>query len=217
MAVSIELVLAVDVSSSVNYSEYGLQMRGIAQAFRSPEVVTLIEHSGGVAVTLVQWSSWADLERTVPWRLLNDRAAVLAFAAEVEGTNRVSVGILTAIGTAIEASLKALADNQFVGRRQKIDISGDGQNNSGLPLELARKLARSKGVTINGLAIQTDVADLDRYFREQIISGPDAFVMAATNYADFARAMQAKLLRELAPAISQIPRPRMKRAMLRRR
>ncbi len=213
-AVAIELVLAVDASSSVNEQEYGLQMRGIAHAFRSPEVVHLIENLGGVAVTLIQWSSWANLERAVPWRLLNDRASVLSFAAEVEGTTRLPVGRLTGIGTAISASLKAIADNRFVGRRRKIDISGDGQNNSGLPLERARRLARAKGVTVNGLAIQTDFPNLAGYYRGQIIAGPDAFVIAAADYSDFARAMQVKLLRELATTISHTPAPPNKRVVL---
>ncbi len=215
--VSIELVLAVDASSSVDYHEYGLQMRGIAHAFRTPEVIDLIGSSGGVAVTLIQWSSWANRDRAIPWRLLRDEASVLSFAAEVERSNRVSVGSLTGIGTAISASLQAIADNQFIGRRRKIDVSGDGQNNVGLPLEQARKLARSHGVTVNALAIETDFANLTSYFRDQIISGPDAFVITAADYQDFARAMQVKLLRELATTISLTAPPSLKRAMLHHR
>ena len=205
--VALELVLAVDTSSSVNATEYRLQLEGIATAFRSPEVIELIEHSGGVAVTLIQWSSWAGLGSALPWRLLTDKASVLSFAGEVERTERASVGSLTGIGTAISAGLRALEENRFTGTRQKIDVSGDGQTNTGLPLEQARKLARSKGVTVNGLAIENDIPDLSTYFREQIISGPDAFVIAAADYPDFARAMQTKLLRELAPKISRAPAP----------
>lgn len=205
--VALELVLAVDTSSSVNGTEYALQLQGIATAFRSPEVIELIEHSGGVAVTLIQWSSWAEPVGALPWRLLTDKASVLSFAAEVERTKRASVGRLTGIGTAIRAGLRALEENRFTGTRQKIDVSGDGQTNTGLPLEQARKLARSKGVTVNGLAIENDVPELAKYFRDQIISGPDAFVVAAADYPDFARAMQTKLLRELAPKISRGPEP----------
>ncbi len=204
-AVSIELVLAVDVSASVNTVEYALQMRGIAEAFRSPKVIQAIESTDGIAVTLIQWSSWTNADNGMPWRRLHDRAAILSFAAEVERTARVPVGNLTGIGTAIGDSLQSIEDNGFVGRRRKIDVSSDGLNNSGLPLARARDLARLKGVTINALAIQTDFADLADYFREHVVSGPDAFVVAAADYEDFARAMHLKLIRELTTRLSTYP------------
>ena len=208
-AVSIELVLAVDSSASVNDLEFELQMRGIAYAFRTPDVMRLIESMDGVAVTLIQWSSWSDRDQTLPWRLLHDRASILSFADEVEATSRSAVGNLTAIGTVIQDSLKAIAENEFAGWQRKIDVSGDGQNNAGFPLEEARRQARSMGVTVNALAIETDYADLAGYFRDQIITGPGAFVLAAADYEDFPRAMQVKLLRELATTVSQAqPLPR---------
>ena len=204
-AVSIELVLAVDVSASVNNSEYRLQMRGIAEAFRSPKVIQAIESTDGIAVTLIQWSSWTNAENAMAWRRLSHRTEILSFAAEVERTVRVPVGNLTGIGTAIGDSLKSIEDNRFVGWRRKIDISSDGLNNSGLPLARARDLANSKNVTINALAIQTDFADLADYFREHVVSGPDAFVVAAADYEDFARAMRLKLIRELTTRLSLYP------------
>ncbi len=213
-AVSIELVLAVDTSASVDNKEYELQMRGIAKAFRSPKVIHAIESTGGIAVMLVQWSSWANTESPMPWRMLNDRPSILSFAAEVESSRRAGVGNLTGIGTAIGASLKSIEDNRFAGRLRKIDISGDGLNNSGLPLVQARNLARSKSVTINALAIQTDFPNLATYFREHVISGPDAFVVAAVDYEDFARAMRIKLVRELTTKLSGGPPPGRKGAML---
>ncbi len=200
--VSMELVLAVDASSSVNVGEHRLQMQGIAAAFRSPEVMQLIEGSGGIAVMLFQWASRANTQLTTGWHILRSRASVLAFAAEVGQTRRVSVGSLTAIGSAIEAGLDFLERNGIEGARRKIDISGDGHNNSGTPLAGIRTLASIRGVTINGLAIQTDVPDLARYYREHVTTGPDSFVVAARDYADFARAMEIKLLRELSPAVS---------------
>lgn len=215
IAVGLELALAVDTSSSVNQGEYDLQMRGIAQAFRSPDVINLIAHAGGVAVTLIQWSSRADLRSALPWRLLNNRQSVLAFAAEVEAMPRARVGILTGIGSAIVASLRALETNQFAGTLRRIDISGDGQSNAGLPLERARNLASAMDVTINGLAIETDVPNLASYYRDHIITGPGAFVIAAGDYVDFARAMQAKLLRELQPGISWNVVPPTKNAAVR--
>ena len=200
--VSLELVLAVDASSSVNVAEHRLQMQGIASAFRSPEVMQLIEGSNGVAVILFQWASRANTEQTTGWHILKSRESILKFAGQVGQTRRVSVGSLTAIGSAIEAGLALLDTNKIEGSRRKIDVSGDGRSNSGEPLGDMRRLAASRGVTINGLAIQTDVPDLARYYREEVTVGPDAFVIAARDYQDFARAMEAKLLRELSPVVS---------------
>ncbi len=200
--VSIELVLAVDTSLSVNDIEYGLQMQGIAQAFRTPEIIKLISRQDGVAVTLIQWAGWVNTEHTVPWRLLTTANSILEFATEIEMAKRETVGRLTAISTAIEASLHAIATNEFAGRRLKIDVSGDGRNNAGPPPAQSRELAAALGVTINGLAILTDFADLDDYFRRQIMSGPGAFVVRANDYHDFARAIRLKLMRELASAVS---------------
>lgn len=201
--VSLELVLAVDASSSVNVAEHRLQMQGIGQAFRSPEVVQLIESSNGVAVILFQWASRANTEQSTGWHILKTKESILRFARMVERTRRVSVGSLTAIGSAIEAGLALLDTNGIEGKRRKIDVSGDGRNNSGEPLADMRALATSRAVTINGLAIQTDVPDLARYYREEVTVGPDAFVIAARDYQDFARAMEAKLLRELSPVVSE--------------
>ncbi|MEM7428473.1 MAG: DUF1194 domain-containing protein [Pseudomonadota bacterium] len=209
--VSLELVLAVDASSSVNVAEHRLQMQGIARAFRSPEVMQLIEGSGGIAVILFQWASRANIRETTGWHILRTRNSILSFAEEVSRTRRVSVGSLTAIGSAIEAGLDLLDTNGITGVRGKIDVSGDGRNNSGTALEDARARAAARGVTINGLAIQTDVPDLAAYYRQHVTSGPDSFVIAAKDYADFARAMEVKLLRELSPAVSDVRENRQRR------
>lgn len=201
--VSIELVLAVDTSLSVNDIEYGLQMRGIAQAFRTPEIIELIGQHDGVAVTLIQWAGWVNKEPAIPWRLLTNEASVLAFAEEVDAVKRETVGYQTAIGTAIAAGLHALITNGYAGEHLKIDLSGDGQNNAGPPPDQPRARAAALGVTVNGLAILTDYADLDAYFRLQVMTGPSAFVIPADSYHDFARAMRLKLLRELAVVISR--------------
>lgn len=201
--VSIELVLAVDTSLSVSDIEYRLQMGGIAQAFRTPEIIDLIGRHDGVAVTLIQWAGWVNTEHAVPWRLLTTAPSILSFANEVDAAKRETVGYFTAIGTAIEAGLQALATNRYAGQHLKIDISGDGRSNAGPPPAQSRLLAQALGVTINGLAVLTDFANLDEYYRRQVISGPSAFVVRATDYEDFARAIRLKLLRELASAISR--------------
>ncbi len=200
--VSIELVLAVDTSLSVNDLEFRLQMQGIASALRSPDVVKLIESYDGVAMTLIQWAGWTNEENWLPWRLLNDRKSIEALAREIETVKRDRVGNLTGIGVAIEASLYALFNNKYAGRQLKIDISGDGISNIGTDLNEARLRAAAAGVTINGLAILLNDQGLDTYFTEQVITGPGAFVIKARDHEDFARAMRLKLLRELAPAVS---------------
>ena len=199
---AIELVLAVDVSGSVNDTDFALQMNGIASAFRSPDVVELIALNDGVAVTLIQWAGWVSDKQTIPWRLLDSRASVLAFATEVEAAEREAVGFLTAIGTAIDKSLSLIVTNDYAGRQLTIDISGDGQNNTGLALAPTITQAQFLKVTINGLAVLTDVPDLDEYFEQQVISGPGAFVIKTSDYENFAEAMRLKLTRELAPRVS---------------
>ncbi len=202
-AVSIELVLAVDTSLSVNDKEFALQMNGIAEAFRSPEIIELIASGNGVAVTLLQWAGWAREERSVPWRLLKSPASVLSFAAEITAAKRQGVGNLTAIGTALGAAMHELRTNDYAGQLLKIDLSGDGYSNAGPTLTKMRNTADDLGITINGLAVLTDFEGLDDYFRDQIMVGPGAFVIEAADYEDFARAMKRKLLRELAPQISR--------------
>ncbi len=200
--VSIELVLAVDTSLSVGNFEYNLQMKGIAEALRTPEITELITLQDGVAITVIQWSGWSSEKDLIVWRLLGSRESIRAYANEVEAMERQQVGYFTAIGSAIEASLQALETNTFKGKFMKIDISGDGMSNAGPDPNQSRILAAYRGVTVNGLAILTDTKDLDEYYRKYVITGNGAFVVAAADYLDFARAIHLKLLRELAPAVS---------------
>lgn len=196
--VSLELVLAVDVSASVDDSEYRLQIHGVANAFRHPEIIgAIMQHRHGVAVTLVQWGGWAESIPNPPWRLLSGRKSILNFADEIETIRRKHVGHLTAIGNAIDFSVELIETNEFHGHRRKIDVSGDGQNNSGLPAAQARQRALLKGITINGLAILTDEPWLFDYYEKQVVGGPAAFVLQADSYDDFSEAMARKLLREL--------------------
>ncbi len=200
--VSIELVLAVDTSLSVNNEEYDLQMRGIAQAFRSQDIIDLIGLYDGVAVSLIQWGGWTSEKHTVPWQLLKSPASILEFARQVEQTKRENVGYFTAIGTAIGAAMKSIVENQYEGKLRKIDVSGDGVNNAGPTPQSTRGVAEQLGISVNGLAIRTDLSILDDYYRENVIAGPGAFVITADNYNDFARAMHKKLKKELQVPIS---------------
>jgi hypothetical protein len=197
--VDIELVLAVDVSGSVDGAELALQREGLAAAFRDPEVIDAITAlPRGVAVALVVW---AGVQRTaIAWRWLTDRASAEDFAARVEAALPPTfvAGGNTAIGDALIWSLAELAGNAFDGRA-KIDVSGDGRSNSGAYPSQVRDAAVRAGVTINGLAILNEQPNVAEFYRTNVIGGPGAFVMAANDYLNFGEALRRKLIRELAP------------------
>ena len=228
--VTIELVFAVDTSMSIDGFEYDLLMKGIANAFRTPVIVNLIGQQDGVAVTLFQWSSEVNEQYMIPWHLLKDPASVSAFAAKVEKAERDPDRRFTAIGEAIDFGVRLIAENAFEGRQLKVDVSGDGRNNFGVPPSIPRQEANALGIVINGLPILTkiveysartstppgpifmgryqahtnvDYYDLETYYREKIIQGPGAFIEIANDYDDFVRAFLRKLLREITPLVSQ--------------
>ena len=201
--ISIELVLAVDISRSVDDVEYDLQMTGIAKAFRNPEIIDLIGQHYGVAVTLFQWDEDVDKQHMIPWRLLRDPASVLSFAAKVDALERDPIRRFTGIGRAIDFGVRLISENEFSGRLLKIDISGDGRDNIGSLTPASRQRARSLGIAINGLPVLIDTFNLDTYYRENVILGPDAFLEIATDYNDFSRAFLRKLRREITPWISR--------------
>ncbi|MEM7171894.1 MAG: DUF1194 domain-containing protein [Pseudomonadota bacterium] len=198
--VDLELILAVDASSSVNAAEFQLQMNGISGAFRHPAVQAAIRASGdlGIAVSLVQWADNRKQFVAVDWRHLRTEAEALSFADTIDATPRILVGGGTAIGGAIAFSLRQLARNDYDGRRKVIDISGDGRTNQGARTESQRDLAVEEGVTINGLAILNEDPYIDGYYLYNVIGGTGAFVMSATNYEDFSAAMLEKLVKEIA-------------------
>ncbi len=154
-------------------------------------------------MTLFQWDEAIDRQHTIPWHLLSDPASVLSFATKVEALERHPIRRFTGIGRAIEFGVHLIVQNEFAGRRLKIDISGDGRDNIGSLTSATRQLARSLGIEINGLPILIDTFNLDKYYREQVISGPDAFLEIATDYDDFSRAFLRKLWREIVPSISR--------------
>lgn len=205
--VSLELVLAIDTSLSVDDHEYDLQLRGLAKAFRTPEVVELItRREGGVAVTVLQWSGIANDEDVV-WRLLTDARSVAAYAGEVEKLKRWPYGYLTGVGEAILASIDQIESNAFHGRERKIDISGDGRNNTGPEPAAARIQALARGITVNGLAIQNAEVGLSEYYESEVIAGTGAFVIEASDYNDYAIAIAKKLVRELEMNVAGLPSP----------
>ena len=205
--VTIELVLAIDTSISVDKFEFDLMMEGIARAFRNPAVINLIDEKDGIAVALFQWSSPVDEHYVIPWHLLTDQASIRSFASKVENAERNPNRGFTAIGDAIDFGVRLIDNNAFEGRQLKIDISGDGRNNTGVPLELSHRKAGALGVVINGLPIITytdaRTPDIQTYYQEEVIFGPGAFVEIANDYEDFSRAFLRKLLREISPLVTQ--------------
>ena len=201
--VSLELVLAIDVSVSVNDIEYRQELEGMALAFVDPEVVSLIlNHQEGVAVLVTQWGGFAVSGVPMPWRVLRTEQDIAAFATGLRTMPRGNFGYLTAIGNAIIFAVNEIESNGFDGLEKKIDVAGDGRNNAGHNPVTAGALALARGITINGLAIGDSDPGLVEYYAQNVISGPHAFVEPATGFADFAEAFRRKLKRELSPKLA---------------
>ena len=212
MPVDLELVLAVDVSSSVDDGEFELQMQGIAAAFRHSGVQAAIHATGdrGIAVALVQWSDFVHQRKTIDWTVVRSAADAAALADDIATAGRAIPGGGTAIYGAINFALHEFDTNGYDGRRQVIDVSGDGRSDLLVPTMVARDRAVARGVTINGLVILNGEPHLDRYYRANVIGGAEAFVLTVATFEAFAAAMVTKLIREIAyaPAVSSLPAPR---------
>lgn len=200
--VDLQLVLAVDASGSVDEREYRLQLHGIAEAFRDPEVIKAIGAGphGRIAVALMVWAESNRPKAKTPWRIIADRADALAFADLTNGFGR-PVGGGTGIGKAMVTAVRMLESSGLTGTRRVIDVSGDGRETTfrewSVPPDQARHAAIDRGITINGLAITAEDKGLAAYYETQVIAGPGAFVMTAGSIDDFKRVMRAKLLREI--------------------
>lgn len=202
--VDLALVLAVDCSYSVDAREYVLQMRGLAEAFRKPEIQQAIARGdrGRIAVALVQWSDDANQILAISWRVVGSPEEANAFAAAIDATPRNLAEGGTAIGQALEFSATVFRFAPIAARRV-IDMSSDGRNNRGVRPSLARDAVVAQGITINGLAIVNEWPTLDKYFEHQVVGGPDNFVIVANDYEAYAEAIYRKLLKEITgPGIS---------------
>lgn len=202
--VDIALCLAVDASSSVDHDEFGLMMGGLAEAFRDPEVVEAARGGprGAAAVALLLWSGPGAQAVGVPWMLLDDAEGATALAEAVDLCPRLVPAGATALGEGLTAALRLLAEFPGDAARQVVDVSGDGAGNAGIPSAPVRDAAVSAGVVINALAVVNEEPDLPAHYAAQVIGGPGAFVMDCADYADFARAIRRKLLRELRGALT---------------
>ncbi len=208
--VDLALVLAVDISYSMDPEEQALQREGFAQAFKSPLVHDAIQRGmiGRIAVTYVEWAGSGDQKVIVPWSVLDNPESVLAFADRIASVP-LRRAQRTSVSGAIDFSANLLAESGFEATRQVIDISGDGPNNQGRPVVPARDEAVAKGITINGLPLMLkkpgylDVPDLDLYYRDCVIGGLGSFMVPIREREQFAQAIKTKILLEVAAAPPQ--------------
>jgi hypothetical protein len=200
--VDLELVLAVDSSASVDYTEFNLQLQGLVLAFEDPELAGAIAAGplGAIAVTLIEWSSLARQEVSIPWTPIRSEADARAFADEIRRAPRLVVTGATSLSSSILFAADLFETNGYDGTRRVIDLSGDGYNNQGTALSVARELVLERGITINALAIENQVLGLGDYFEQSLIGGFGAFMIRADDYQDYIGQIRRKLLREIQPA-----------------
>jgi hypothetical protein len=199
--VDLALVMAVDVSDSVDAQEYELQHEGIARAFENPQVIAAIRGGphGAIDALVLEWSDRDAQTVTVDWARIDSAASGAAFAAKVRASKRSSDG-LTAIGDALLASAAAFRRLPDTAERRVIDLSGDGMANIGPPPQQVRDGLVAAGITINGLAILKTEPWLDSYYNDDVVGGPNAFLLQVNDFQSFATAMQQKLIAEIAAA-----------------
>jgi hypothetical protein len=205
--VDLELVLAVDVSRSMDVDEQRLQRRGYVDAFRHAEVIRAIGRGefGRIAVTYFEWAGRGTQTPIVPWTLIAGRRDAEAFAAALAAAPLTQQG-----GTSISSAFFYAGgrfDNGFRGTRLAVDVSGDGPNNSGMPVDQIRDWLIARGVTINGLPIMVkrnysygpiEIDNLDVYYEDCVIGGPGAFMITVDDIRRFRTAIRRKLVLEIA-------------------
>jgi hypothetical protein len=201
--VDVAIAFAVDVSASVDSVTAGIQRKGHAAAITAPDVMNAIamNYHRCISITYFEWSGPGHISVVVPWTDICDlrSAEAVALTIEREGDTGVgrSVRRATSISAAIDVGILLL--DRFPGKaaRKVIDISTNGENNDGLPVETSRLKAIAKGLTINAIAIPTPDCDLYRYVKEQVIGGPQAFAMRLSRTEDYTNALRRKLVTEI--------------------
>src|SRR5688572_28605959 len=213
--VDLELVLAVDVSRSMDPSEQDLQKEGYLAALQHPEVVAAIRAGfhGRVAVTYLEWAG-PGLQRVIaPWKVIDGEASAAEIAGEI-ASEPISNLHGTSISGALMRATGLFEDNGFRSARQVIDVSGDGPNNMGFPVLEARQMVIERGITINGLPIMIhadylggySIRELDIYYEDCVIGGPGAFLVTVENIDRIAEAIRRKLVLEIAGIPPRIER-----------
>jgi hypothetical protein len=203
--VDLELVLAVDVSRSMDFGEQQLQREGYSQAFRSSEVIDAITSglNGRIAVTYLEWAGSGIQRVVLPWTVISDGESAHKFAdaLAMQETQRLS---RTSISGAIMAAGALFGTSGYKANRRVIDVSGDGPNNQGMPVTLARDEWVRQGVVINGLPLMIGantygfgINNLDAYYRDCVIGGPGSFVLPVYTWEEFPRAVRRKMVLEI--------------------
>ena len=206
LPVDVELVLAVDISYSMDYDELALQRSGYVAALTSKQFLDALRQGayGRIAVTYVEWAGSADQQVIVPWQLIDGPASAEAFANKLVETP-IRRAYRTSISGAIKFSADLFGKSDFKGTRRVIDVSGDGTNNQGALIEPTRDEVVAKGITINGLPVMLktplasmiDIPNLHYYYEDCVIGGPGAFVIPVREHAQFVDAIRNKLVLEV--------------------
>ncbi|MDB5368588.1 MAG: hypothetical protein JWP20_146 [Roseomonas sp.] len=196
-AVDLALCLAVDVSASVDFDEFGLMIGGLAHAFRQERIARACAAGprGAVAVALLFWSTRQEV--ALNWMRVADAAAAAALADAIDATPRLPPPGATALGPGMAAGLALLGRFEAKAERLVLDVSGDGRHNLGRPPGPVRDIGVDAGITINGLAVLNEEPDLLAHYEAEVIGGPGAFAMSCADYTDFTEAMGRKLFREI--------------------
>lgn len=213
-SVDVELVLAVDVSYSMDMDELALQREGYAQAIISKEFLQALKSgpNGRISVTYFEWAASSDQKLIIPWRVIDGPETADAVATEILKTP-IRRASRTSISGAINFAMPLFDENPRRGIRRVIDISGDGPNNNGSPVAVARDAALEKGIVINGLPIMVkelsystmDIGNLDFYYEDCVIGGPGSFVVAIKDRDKFKEAIRTKLVLEVAGRMPERP------------
>jgi Protein of unknown function (DUF1194) len=206
-SVDVELILAVDVSYSMDMDELAIQREGYAQAIVSKEFLQALKTgpNGKISITYFEWAASSDQKIIIPWRVIDGPETADAVANEIMKTP-IRRASRTSISGAINFAMPLFEENPYRGIRRVIDISGDGPNNNGSPVTIARDTALAKGITINGLPIMVkepsystmDIDNLDFYYEDCVIGGPGSFVVTIKDRDKFKEAIRTKLLLEVA-------------------
>lgn len=211
--VDVELVLAVDVSLSMGPMELEIQRKGYASALTDERVLKAIANGayGKIAITYFEWAGSSSHHVIVPWTTITGREDAERVAARLSASVPNSAR-RTSVSAALEFGADLFAESPFKGMKRVIDISGDGPNNQGGPVETARDTVVKQGIVINGLPLMTnggfsggyDIRDLDKYYADCVIGGPGSFMIPVNDWSQFSEAVRRKLVLELAGPLSPV-------------
>ena len=201
LACDVALVLAIDVSGSVDAKEYLLQAEGLSAALGDPVVSEALVNARAL-VSLIQWSGTRRQEVSVPWRATDTHDDVASLRAKIEATPRAFRNYSTGIGEALNIAIELHETAPRTCHRKVIDVSGDGPSNEGTPPHAFHARLDAAQIIVNGLAIEASEDGIAEYYRNHVAHGPGSFVEVATDYTDFPRAIRKKLLRELADRLA---------------